>query len=281
MLTREQIESFKRDGILVLPKFFPTEEIDSWRGAVVAHFGTPVTAAEWRDALRTRRSSDFRLNPDPAPASHAAMAAAYCALHGAIQWAGDSELIIRGGEEQAPWLGARAPHLDFPIYAPIRTLANSVFYLSKVEERGGAFMFWPASHRVAWDYFHEYPDDYLAQGPRAQDEVFERIRARLTSSPVEFIGSAGDLMIWHSLILHSASVNTRPDARLAVFGRWGKMLSDEPVYDFNRDMWNYWDFRPIETIGPASGDGPPCSQRISCKLDGDAARRRHGTSARS
>jgi hypothetical protein len=243
MLTGDQIEAFKRDGVLVLRGFFSPDEIASWRSEVLRFFGEPMTATQWRAALRAHKCHDFRLRPDPAPETHDALSGVYVGLHDTIRWTGENELVIRAGEEEAPWLGARAPHLDFPVYAPIRTLANTAFYLSDVKEHGGSFMYWPGSHRVAWQYFRDCPDDYLAKGSRGQDAVFARIKSRLTSSPIEFTGSAGDILIWHSLIFHSASVNKRAEARLAVFGRWGAPLADEPIYDFNADMWTYWNFQ--------------------------------------
>jgi hypothetical protein len=244
LLTKDQIDVFKRDGVLTLRGVFSPDEIDSWRREVLAFFDNPKTSGQWRDSLRVRKSHDFRFDPGPTPLDHPAFSAVYGSLHGTLRWTGENELVIRAGDEPAPWLGARAPHLDFPVYAPIRTLANSAIYLSDVRERGGSFMYWPGSHHIAWQYFREYPDDYLAQGCRSQDQVFARIKARMTSPPVEFVGSSGDVMIWHSLIFHSASVNKESEARLAVFGRWGAALADEPIYDFDGDMWAYWDFRP-------------------------------------
>jgi hypothetical protein len=44
-----------------------------------------------------------------------------------------------------------------------------------VKEHGGSFIYWPGSHHIAWQYFRECPDDYLAQGCRSQDQVFARI----------------------------------------------------------------------------------------------------------
>jgi ectoine hydroxylase-related dioxygenase (phytanoyl-CoA dioxygenase family) len=171
----------------------------------------------------------------------------YGALHRTAHWHGENELVVRPGSDDMAWLGARAPHLDFPFAMPVRTLANNVLYLSDVEEFGGALMYWPGSHRVAWDYFRRNPPDYLAQGERSQDQVFQRLLQEVPNDPVQFTGRAGDLLIWHSLLLHSASVNKRPSARVATFGRWGIGLGDEPFYDFGSDMWSYWDFAPTVT----------------------------------
>jgi ectoine hydroxylase-related dioxygenase (phytanoyl-CoA dioxygenase family) len=243
LLTKDQIDLFKRDGVLTLRGVFSPDEIDSWRRELLTFFENPKTGDQCRDALRTRKSHDFRFDHCPTPLAHSALSAVYGGLHGTLLWNGENELVVRAGDEPAPRLGARAPHLDFPVYAPMRTLANSTIYLSDVKEHSGSFIYWPGSHHIAWQYFRECPDDYLAQGSRSQDQVFGRIKARMTSPPVEFVGSSGDMMIWHSLILHSASVNKGSEARLALFGRWGAPLADGPIYDFNADMWRHWNFQ--------------------------------------
>lgn len=243
MLTKDQIEIFKRDGVLLLCSFFSAGEVGCWRDEVLAYFGSPTSPDEWRSALRMHESSTFHLGNDPTPRSHAVLKSIYKSLHATAEWSGDNELILRQGNEEAPWLGSRAPHLDYPVYAPLRTLANNVIYLSDVRERGGAFMYWPGSHHIAWDYFRRNPEDYLSRGTRSQDQTFAILKREMQGNPVEFVGNAGDLLIWHSLIFHSASVNKRPETRIAMLGRWGVTLSDEPFYDFNADMWSYWDFR--------------------------------------
>ena len=242
MLRQSQIELFKRDGVLILRGLFSADEVSAWREQILEYYGQPGSPGAWWKALATPRPSRFHLQDDPVPGTHPALKHVYDSLHSSALWAGDNELVIRAGEDDAPWLGARAPHLDFPLHAPVRTLANNVAYLSDVEEQGGAFMYWPGSHQIAWDYFRRHPDDYLSRGERSQDQTFAMLKREMVCDPIEFVGQAGDVLIWHSLLLHSGSVNKRHEARLALFGRWGVTLGEEPVYDFNADMWSYWRF---------------------------------------
>lgn len=242
MLTKDQIETFKRDGILILRGVFLPDEVVPWRDEVLTYFERPMSPDAWRAALTTHKSDSFYLSNNPTPHSHPVLRKIYTSLHATAQWSGENELVMRPGDEEAPWLGARAPHLDFPMYAPLRTLANNVIYLSDVQEHGGAFMYWPGSHHVAWEYFQRNPNDYLSQGERSQDQTFAILRREMKYEPVEFVGRAGDVLIWHSLILHSASVNKRYETRFAIFGRWGAPLCDEPIYNFDADMWAYWNF---------------------------------------
>lgn len=252
MLTPDQIDTFKRDGVLALRGLFPSGKVSAWRDEVFRYFGQPADPAAWRKALTVHKSDSFYLSDDPTPLSDPVLKRIYASLHADAAWHGENELVMRAGNEPAPWLGARAPHLDFPVYAPLRTLANFVLYLSDVEERGGAFMYWPGSHHIAWDYFRRNPADYLSQGERSQDQTFAILTNDMAGEPIEFLGKAGDMMLWNSLLLHSASVNTRPQARYAIFGRWGVALDDEPVYDFGADIWDYWRFDPAPVHEPAS-----------------------------
>jgi hypothetical protein len=242
MLTSGQIEAFKRDGVLVLRGFFDRDTVDRWRREIFEYFGQPGDGDSWRSALQIHKSDNFYLSDDPTPATHPELARVYGALHRSARWDGENELVIRPANEPARWCGARAPHLDFPLYTPVRTLANNVIYLSDVEERGGAFMYWPGSHQTAWQYFRRRPQDYLSRGDRPQDDTFAILKAEMTGDPVEHVGEAGDLLIWNSLLLHSASVNKRDEPRLAIFGRWGVDRGDDEIYDFDDDMWRYWEF---------------------------------------
>jgi hypothetical protein len=249
MLDTAQIEMFKRDGAIVFRAFFLPGEVESWRQQVLQYFGRPEGGEAWRSALRSHTVSNFRLMPDPTPDSHEALSRIYAALYSTPNWAGHNELIVRAGDEIAEWRGPHGPHIDIPIYAPLKTLANSVIYLSTVEQRGGAFMYWPGSHRIAWEYFRQFPEDYMARGERSHQQIFNRLVERMQSEPVEFVGGPGDLLICHSLTLHSASINKQSAERMALFGRWG-VLSELPErHDFNADLWNSWRFEKTDDDG--------------------------------
>lgn len=248
MLTAEQIDSFKRDGVLVLRGFFPYQDAARWRREVSQYFEDPTDGDAWRTSLRNHKSDSFHLSDDPTPRVHPAFVRVYRSLHASAQWFGANELVVRAADEEAPWLGARKPHLDFPLYTSVRTLANNVIYLTDVAEHGGAFMYWPGSHHLSWNFFRRNPQDYLSRGERGQDETFAALTREMTREPVEFVGDAGDVLIWHSLTLHSASVNKSGRTRLALIGRWGVDRGDRPIYDFDRDIWDYWDFAPTAPL---------------------------------
>jgi hypothetical protein len=259
MLTGDQIAAFKRDGVLPLRGLFSRAEVHAWREQVLDYFERPESPQAWLTALQTHGESGFHLSDDPTPHSHSVLKEVYASLHATADWHGENELVTRRGHEQTVWLGARAPHIDFPLYAPLRTLANIVIYLSDVRSHGGAFIYWPGSHRIAWDYFQHNPDDYMSRGERSQDQTFALLKREMIGEPVEFVGGAGDALIWHSFIFHSATVNVLREPRLALFGRWGVPLAGEPIYDFDADMWTYWNFTGADPynseVGKGAGNG--------------------------
>ncbi|WP_395376821.1 phytanoyl-CoA dioxygenase family protein [Marinicella sp. W31] len=260
MLSTEQIHTFKRDGVLILKQFFSPEEIDRWKHQVLNYFKQPQTPADWRTTLLNTHTTSFYLDKDPTPVNHPKMQQLYACFNPHIKWQGENELVARGPEIDAEWLGARAPHLDYPVYAPLRTLANSLFYLKDVSDYGAPMMYWPGSHHIAWDYYTQHPQDYMTQGELSQDQVFKRITDRMTGPPVPFSAEAGDLLIWHALMLHSPSVNKSHSPRLAIIGRWGNQLhKGEERFDFNGDQWQHWQLNAGKCHSKQSKNPPKCA----------------------
>lgn len=241
MLSEKQISSFKNDGVLLIKNFFSKEEIEAWREEVHHYYHYPKTDLDWKNAIMKYPGSHFSLQNDADPSSHIKMKALYNCFHDEIKWIGESKIVARRPEMGAEWLGARTPHLDFPVYANIRTLANSVFYLNDTTETGGPFMYWKGSHITAWNYFKKNPKDYMAKGDLSQGQIFEKLTKMMDSEAVAFYGEAGDLLIWHSLLLHSPAVNLSHQARLAIIGRWGTQINEhESRFNFEKSIWENW-----------------------------------------
>lgn len=241
MLSVKQVKTFKRDGVLILPGFFSQEEIACVVDKIHRYFKTPIGAEGWRAAICRTPASNFGSHHLLSPLTSKRMSALYRSLHQEITWVGMDDLVIRPGGQSAG--GVRGPaHLDFPVAHPIRTLANNVVYYTDVSRGGGEFIYWPGSHYLAWDYFSEHPHDYLAQGELSQDQIFEKIYRRLPMSPAHFVGKRGDLLIWHSLLMHAGSYSALPQTRIATIGRWGIQVQGKNLYNFAMDMWKYWEF---------------------------------------
>jgi hypothetical protein len=229
---------YRRRGVLVLPGFFSRRRVDAWFEQMREFVGRPSNASEWTEALTNGSSVGFELEPEPSPQQDADLGTLLASFASVDEWAGENDVIARHPEPGARWTGARAPHLDFPIGRQQRDLVNTLFYLTDTQSEGGAFMYWPGSHLLAWDYFRRHPRDYAARGDYGQSEVFRRFSRELPSGPVEFTAAAGDLLVWHPLLFHSGSVNVNTVPRIGVFGRWGtSMRPDEDYFSFEGKLW--------------------------------------------
>lgn len=240
MLSDAQVDQFRRDGVILLKGFYPPEEYRPWQAQIDAYFEHPTDTESWKRALVTHKGDSFQPDPDISPQLNPRLASVYRALYPAAHWVGRTRLIIRTGEDVAEWRGARLPHIDVPYNAPIRTLVNNVTYLSDIRSHGGAFMYWPGSHRVAWDYFQQFPHDFMAEGERSYNQVYQRLTDRMETEAVEFVGEPGDVLVLHALTLYSASINKRPQTRIAVFGTWGVASDSARRHDFSTELWSGW-----------------------------------------
>jgi len=62
------------------------------------------------------------------------------------------------------------------------------------------------------------------------------------NTPVEFLGKAGDTLIWDSFLFHSGSVNVNPTPRFGIVARFSHRRTEDPVYRYEvpEDLWKYW-----------------------------------------
>ncbi len=239
MLDSAQLSEYRRLGVLVQPRFFSPQQVEAWFEQMREFVGRPKDAREWAEALTDGSALGFALEPDPSPCHDPKLRGLLESIVPADELVGENDVLARHPEPGSRWTGPRAPHLDFPIGRHQRDIVNTLFYLTDTLPRGGAFMYWPGSHLMAWDYFRRHPHDYGARGDQGQAEIFRRLGSELSMKPVEFTASAGDLLIWHPFLFHSASINVNASPRIGVFGRWGTAREpDEDYFGFKDDMWS-------------------------------------------
>lgn len=110
--------------------------------------------------------------------------------------------------------------------------ALAVVYLADVKEPyRGNFTVWPKSHRFFQEYFQREGHAILAAGmPKVE----------LPEGPVQMTGEAGDLILTHHLLVHTAAPNAGPDVRYAtIFRVRHKDIAsvDKEAYT---DIWREW-----------------------------------------
>ena len=97
-------------------------------------------------------------------------------------------------------------HWDTSVELPFRFHVQGVLYLTDTAANQGAFTCVPGFHRKIEEWIKSLPKD---ADPRQQD------LEALGAIPVQ--GQAGDLVIWHSALPHSAGINTADAPRVAQY----------------------------------------------------------------
>lgn len=144
----------------------------------------------------------------------------------------------------SPWgVPAKGWHIDANCRSPlwpargVKTLA----LLAEVEARGGGTQVLAGSHRLVHDWFrrnpppasatsaelrgllraHPYIDDLLSPGDgdeRAARFMSVELHDGVPLRVVELTGHAGDVLLMHPLLMHTAAANNRAEPRLMISG---------------------------------------------------------------
>lgn len=110
-----------------------------------------------------------------------------------------------------------------------------VGYLGTVGPNGGGFRVWPTSHRWFYPIFE-------SQYKSARTEAYNELRAFFETQPtVDCTGDAGDVVLWHHRLAHTAGRNYSSRIRQAVLYDFCKadigITQEEPP---QKDMWRDW-----------------------------------------
>ena len=133
------------------------------------------------------------------------------------------------------------PHVD-----PLSSHLLAMVIVAEIPPRSGGFTVWPGSHLRLHPYFDTRQGGSITDSKRLAGFLQERDRILKTVTPVEFVGSAGDVVFWHPRLIHSAGVNysaetDKPCIRVVVpcdFQRDGHTFYDEEMYGpSEREMW--------------------------------------------
>ncbi len=110
--------------------------------------------------------------------------------------------------------------------------ALAVVYLADVPEPySGNFTVWPRSHRFFAEYFKKEGHEILENGMP---------RTKLPEGPKQITGKAGDVVLTHHQIVHSAAPNAAADIRYAVIFRLRHIDCEQNGYDAYTDIWREW-----------------------------------------
>ena len=108
---------------------------------------------------------------------------------------------------------------------------------------GGAFVYWPCSHRDAHRYFLDFPDQIegtFREIPEWDEHNWGIFQGDSTKPPQEFIAKAGDVILWHGWLSHSGSANIQESPRIGLFSRWTHKNDADIRKNLPQELWDYW-----------------------------------------
>jgi hypothetical protein len=124
------------------------------------------------------------------------------------------------------------PHLDgvLPDRIANMTAILGVFLTTMPRAFAGNLTVWPGTHRL-------YEHAFRERGPRA---VFEPLPAIELGAPEQLVCAAGDVVLMHWSLAHTAAVNTSDVDRVAVYFRlMFPELGSDRVPDLGEGRWDY------------------------------------------
>jgi hypothetical protein len=140
----------------------------------------------------------------------------------------------------APTAEPPDPHID-GLYSPHNGVPADVLvlnftalvgvYLSPTRQKfAGNFTVWPGSHYVLERHFREHGPDALRDG----------MPGIPLGDPVQLMTEAGDVVLCHYQMAHTAAVNLSDSDRYAVYFRLWFTDIDERRWDLMTNIWDGW-----------------------------------------
>ena len=239
MLTSEQVQSFKQEGHLVLPGFVEGETVAQWQEQFWGHLGCTIDEPDqWPE-----RVDGFQ--PDPLFGNLPELQSIANQLGGGAFSGGGCGVLVRWPEREKEWSMPESGHLDgYPGEGCQAVLmVGATTYLHDVDTRGGGYVYWPGSHRIAHRYFRQYPDRIegtFRETPEWEERGWGIFTDGSGIEPREFIARAGDVILWHGWLCHSGSTNVNPSPRVGFFSRWIHQDDAGVRAAIHEDPWHHW-----------------------------------------
>ena len=239
MLTTEQIAFFQEHGYLILKNLIDPEIVDEWRAQVWEHFGSSFETPEtWPNDYEIQ---GFTFSP---LFGHLPVMQEVTEQLGGGQFftGGGGSPIIKWPKPEEAWSMPKDGHID--AYGAVAGwspfMVGATTYLYDAEPKGGAFIFWPRSHYSTHKYFLQYPEQIDGSFYDIEGWNWDVLSDLSPEGPREFIGAAGDVVLWHAFLCHTGSENIRSVPRFGLFARYAHKQQEEFKYEIPEDLWKYW-----------------------------------------
>ena len=241
ILDEQQILDFKQNGYLILRDFIDSKIIDQWRCQFWQQVGGSLEdPTSWSQAKQT---GPPKLNPQLGGLPD--VQSIVFQLGSSDFSGGGCGILTRWPRECEQWQMPQSGHLDgYPGEGCQAVLmVGLTTYLYDVGPGGGSFTFWPGSHHDAHTYFLQHPEQIegtFRDLPAWEEQGWSIFCGVNTQPPQEFVGQAGDVILWHGWLTHTGSANVRPSPRIGLFARWVHKDDAGVRKNLPQSLWDYW-----------------------------------------
>ena len=120
-------------------------------------------------------------------------------------------------------------------------MLGATTYLYDVEPGGGAFRFLARKPPVNTQILPcQYPEQIDGSFYDIKDWGWHVLSDLSPEGPREFVGAAGDVVLWHAFLCHTGSANIREIPRFGIFARYSHQKREEIKHEIPEDLWKYW-----------------------------------------
>ena len=237
MLTTKQVEFFQENGYLILENLIDSQVIDGWREQIWKHFNSSLETPDTWPNNYVVENFGFSPNFGHLPV----MQEIIQQFSGGEFTGGGGAPLVKWPNPEGEWSMPGSGHID--AYGPggwSPFMMGATTYLYDVEPGGGAFVFWPKSHLTTHQYFLKYPEQVDGSFRDIDGWGWNMFSDLSPEGPREFIGAAGDVVLWHAYLCHTGSGNIRNIPRVGIFARYHHKNREEIRYEIPNDLWKYW-----------------------------------------
>jgi hypothetical protein len=237
-LTHVQKQAFYKDGFVHVPGVVPRVMVEAAIKAINHSIGNGISMEQ----VTTMRSQSYctELQKEPVITdlfnkTPALSLAESLIGEGQIRPVGGGQTALRFPGTQDP-PGPPRPHLD-GMHSPHNgvpegTISNFTMLVGVLLSDlhapfSGNFTVWPGTHHHYEKYFQEHTPQSLLEGmpPITMPE------------PHQIIGKAGDIVLVHYELAHSAAPNVSPYVRYAIFFRLAHVDHADHKWESMTDIW--------------------------------------------
>ena len=248
-LTQQQLEQFDRDGYLLFPSLFSSEEIKALTDEVPRLFAQhrPENIREKdSDAVRTNFAAHLYSHAFAKLARHPRMVEPVKQLFGEDVYMHQFKINGKIAFDGDLWQW----HQDYGTWQaddlmPEPRAMNIAIFLNEVNEFNGPLMFIPGSHKLGViDADHDTTTTSYPLWTINHDTIRKLVARGGIVAPK---GAAGSLIMFHACLVHASSSNLSP------WDRWNVYLSlcavSNHIRRFKRPEYiAHRDFTPIECL---------------------------------